>query len=115
MRSSLLKLDFWQEYCKDIFGESITNRADETNIEYGSTELRANNIFFTNGGEDPWQWAGVLKSHPKLNNISKLLQCENCAHCVDLYNESEADSEILQEAREHIKNWVRLIIDGPFE
>lgn len=113
MRSSLLKYDFWVDYCKAIFGSQIVTRAKETNQEYGSVNLVTTNTFFVNGGEDPWQWAGV--SQTSLNNISRLLQCENCAHCVDLYTAKPSDSELLTKTRVQIQKWLRLVLYGFFE
>lgn len=39
---------------------------------------------------DPWRWASLQKSQG--NIISRVADCENCAHCVDLYTPQPSDS-----------------------
>lgn len=115
MRSRLLNLDFWREYCSAIFKTNIVTRADETNVEFGSVDIRGTNIFFTNGGEDPWQWASVNASQPVQNNLSITYQCENCAHCFDLHTEQDTDPELLKDTREQIRKWIRIVLYGHLE
>ena len=111
MRSELLKHEFWTDYWKSIFGEKIQLRIHETNAEFGGDKVTTPNIYFVNGGEDPWQWAGMLESKPKLNIHSDILQCTNCAHCVELYNEKPTDSEDLKSTRRNIKKWVERVLE----
>jgi len=39
----------------------------ETQFDQGGFNTQGTNIFFTNGGEDPWQWATQRVSRDKLN------------------------------------------------
>ncbi|CAI2368674.1 unnamed protein product [Moneuplotes crassus] len=110
MRSKLLKLPYWQQGCRESFGDQIITEARETNVFFGSDMIRGSNTFYTNGGEDPWQWVGVTHVYDELNQVSRLLQCENCAHCVELYNEREDDSDELKQVRLEIKEWLKKII-----
>mmetsp|Transcript_7831 Transcript_7831/g.6927 ORF Transcript_7831/g.6927 Transcript_7831/m.6927 type:complete len:367 (+) Transcript_7831:304-1404(+) len=112
MRSKLLGREYWDGLCQDVFGAEIRTLNRETNIHYGSIEGRESNTFLVNGGEDPWQWSGVLESTQSLNQIARLLQCENCGHCVELYNEKDEDSQELKETRKQIKEWVNMILYG---
>lgn len=110
MRSELLNHTGWIDYCHYIFGDSINILAKDSNIEFGDTHARTSNIYFVNGGEDPWQWAGQLKADPKSNIHSDLLQCENCGHCVELYTEKDSDSKMLKDTRNNIKAWLRKVL-----
>lgn len=69
----------------------------------------ATRIVFTNGGEDPWQWAGVRESAvPQLPAM--LIRCSGCAHAVDLRTPEPSDPPELQEARQavlsNIQQWL---------
>jgi hypothetical protein len=110
MRSQLLEHEYWIDYCKAIFGDEVTIRAKETNINYGSTDIISTNTYFVNGGEDPWQWASLLSPKKELNIRVSLLQCENCGHCVELYNEKNDDSKELKQVREDIRKWLKDVL-----
>mmetsp|Transcript_7832 Transcript_7832/g.6928 ORF Transcript_7832/g.6928 Transcript_7832/m.6928 type:complete len:364 (+) Transcript_7832:304-1395(+) len=111
MRSKLVTREFWDDYCQDIFGKDIETHNAETNIYYGSVDGVSSNTFLVNGGEDGWQWAGVLESTGAKNQIVRKVQCENCAHCVELYNETDDDSEELKQVRIEVKEWVKTVLD----
>ncbi|CAD8145075.1 unnamed protein product [Paramecium octaurelia] len=59
----------------------------------------------TNGGEDPWQTASLIKP-TKANSkvITYLIDCDDCAHCVDLNAPSDDDPVILTQTRQAIEN-----------
>jgi hypothetical protein len=106
MRSDYIDTPFWFEYCKRIFGESVQS----PNIEYtngytGGLEITGDNIFFVNGIEDPWQWAGMREIYnPSIqgNMVARLVNCTDCGHCVDLGTPSPNDPQALIEVREEI-------------
>ena len=54
---------YWRNYCYGVFGQSINPNTFHTNSLYGDTRIvqHGSKIIFTNGGEDPWQWAGIRK------------------------------------------------------
>lgn len=59
MRPTLLGLDYWTNYCKDIYNVDLhINRTIEVFSENG---LHGTNTIFTNGIDDPWQWATELE------------------------------------------------------
>lgn len=73
MRSEMIAMPYWNEYCHDIFqGLDMTHRphARETTIDQGGFDIGGTNIFFGNGGEDPWRWATQQASNPALNQVS---------------------------------------------
>mmetsp|Transcript_10417 Transcript_10417/g.10269 ORF Transcript_10417/g.10269 Transcript_10417/m.10269 type:complete len:114 (-) Transcript_10417:26-367(-) len=110
MRSEHLARAYWDQRCNEIFGKEIIAQARETNVEFGALKVKGTNTFYTNGGEDPWIWAGVFDDNDALNQKARLLQCENCGHCVELYNEEESDSEELRAVRKEIKDWLDAIL-----
>lgn len=60
MRSSLLNEDFWMEFCRRIFGVEYARPAiDVAMAQLPGYNIRSTKIFFVNGGEDPWRWAGL--------------------------------------------------------
>lgn len=73
-----------------------------TNIEFGGTNLKASNILFTNGVEDGWKWCSILDL-PITSEMKAIeIDCPNCAHCVDLYDEKTSDDAKLSNARTQI-------------
>jgi len=60
MRSKLLNLPYWYEYCSRIFPEYyIQPHIAETESEFGGFPIAGTNTFFVNGDEDPWKWAAM--------------------------------------------------------
>ena len=51
MRSKMLTLNFYREWCEDIYGADLWPSVQRTNLEYGGLHLRATNLIMTNGGE----------------------------------------------------------------
>ena len=65
MRSQYLDAPYWPEFCKRVFGQEIVTKTDYTNKYYGGLDITGDNIFFLNGSEDPWQYAGMRQlTHP---------------------------------------------------
>lgn len=101
MRGANIKLDYWEEFCERVFGINIFPDTQHWNDRYGATGLAATKIIFTNGGEDPWQHASVTKTtNPHI--IPIVIDCDDCAHCVDLHGESPNDAPELVAARKRI-------------
>jgi hypothetical protein len=70
MRSEMLQLSYWPEMCQRCFpGLDMTNlpRALQSTIDQGGFDIQSTNTFFTNGAEDPWQWATQRKTRPALD------------------------------------------------
>lgn len=101
MRSQDVNLQFYRKWCEDGFGRKLWPDVNRTNLNLGGWDLQTTNIIFTNGGEDPWQWAGIREDKNDMRAI--LIDCDNCAHCVELYTEKEGDSEVLKNARKEIE------------
>lgn len=94
MRSIALDMDFWYDYCKAIFGDLLPEPAvDEINRFYGGLDIKGENIYFINGSEDPWQFAGMTSlKHPwtsQRNMKAAYVECETCGHCVDFHTPTD--------------------------
>ncbi|EAR85045.3 serine carboxypeptidase S28 family protein (macronuclear) [Tetrahymena thermophila SB210] len=97
MRSEILTMSYWTEWCNSAYDGAFPN-TEVTNNYFGGLDIQATNLIFTNGGEDPWQWAS--KRTPTLPGMqSYIADCDQCAHCVDLRTPSPNDSPILKEIR----------------
>jgi hypothetical protein len=115
MRSQTLHLDFWPDYCKRVFGHDLPkNTADKTNQHYGGLDIRGTNIFFANAEEDPWQWAGMreLKDDFRQKGMdAEMINCEDCAHCVDFHTPTDHQPQALTDVQEKIADTVARWID----
>ncbi|CAD8176871.1 unnamed protein product [Paramecium pentaurelia] len=107
LRSYELTLDWWREWCNDAYsqGELIWPDVRVTEAYFGGLNLNVDHLIMTNGGEDPWQRAS-LTNKTKTNSkvITYLIDCDDCAHCVDLGAPSVNDPAILTQTRQTIKN-----------
>jgi len=61
LRFKEMNLTYWARYCQKSFETAIYPDTFHTNTLYGDVNIvkHASKIIFTNGGEDPWQWAGI--------------------------------------------------------
>ncbi len=92
MRSSVIALPFWSDYCKRIFkNKYVSPKTDYTNKLYGGTNIKGHNIFFANAEEDPWQWAGMRDYNPTHYPTlqAEMINCTDCGHCVDFHTPTD--------------------------
>lgn len=58
--------------------------------------------------EDPWRWASLQKSQK--NIISKIIDCDDCAHCSDLHAPTANDPRQLKLIRDLelslVRKWI---------
>ena len=110
MRGLNMTVEFWNRFCTNVFGIDIFPNTRHYNLRYGAKNLAATKIIFTNGSEDPWKHASVLKTKNK-DLIPIEIECDTCAHCVDLHGDYDTDPEILTESRKKIKaifaKWIK--------
>jgi hypothetical protein len=65
MRPALLNTTYWTEMCHDVYNISLNlNRSIQ---EFAFNHQGGSNTVFTNGGDDPWQWATELNPDKSLN------------------------------------------------
>lgn len=61
LRFKEMNLTYWKRYCEKSFLAPVYPDTFHTNTLYGDVEVvnQSSRIIFTNGIEDPWQWAGI--------------------------------------------------------
>lgn len=106
LRFKEMNIEYWKRYCAKSFDAPVFPDTFHTNSLYGDLRIvnYTSNIIFTNGGEDPWQWAGVRSVQNNTKNIEAILiDCKNCGHCVELRGERPEDAPELKAARQKIR------------
>lgn len=113
MRPANIETDFWEDFCERTYGINVYPDTEHWNSRYGATGLAATRIIFTNGGEDPWQGASVTETeNPEIYPI--VIDCDDCAHCVDLHGDYPTDSPLLTEARAQVADFFGQWIEEEF-
>ena len=77
----------------------------KTNLFYGGMKIHGTNIFFSNGSEDPWQFASVLKlsADGKQKGMKTgYIECEDCGHCMDFQTPTESQPKQLTKVQNDI-------------
>jgi len=114
MRSSLLSIDYWYEYCHFIFPTFYERPLVElTDSNFGGFLIKSTRTFFTNGVEDPWKWAAMRTADEKLDQVAMVADCVDCAHCVELYTPKPSDPIEVKQIREDIRYWLRGVLHHP--
>jgi pimeloyl-ACP methyl ester carboxylesterase len=116
IRSTQIDLAWHQRFCARVFPEFTTfpPNTHAVNVQYGGNMTDGTNILFVNGVEDPWQTASVpgptVAPLPSSSEQSTIVDCAQCAHCVDLYTPTPQDAPSLQATRQntldHLKQWL---------
>ena len=107
-----MNLRYWKEYCEAVFDREWMPDTEHINELFGGEEIakHGSNIFFTQGEEDGWQWAGI-RTNVYNNNKIHVAIIKDCAHCADLHTEKDTDPDSLKQIREqeiHIINtWLQ--------
>ncbi|CEG41867.1 serine protease family [Plasmopara halstedii] len=85
IRSKMVDLQYHLKQCESVFGDVVnpSEGVDEITKLYGGEHPYGHKIFFSNGGDDPWQRASVLQTLSD-DLIASLAKCELCGHCGDL-------------------------------
>ena len=109
IRSQRINRTYYQDLCRDVFGVLPLPAVAETNLYYGGWNITSSNIFFVNGVEDPWQWASVRQSLGD-SVPAVVVNCTQCAHCVDLVTPTADDAPALKETRERITTFVHRLL-----
>lgn len=110
MRSQVLHIDYWPDYCSRVFGYGLPeNYADKTNELFGGLDIRGSNIFFANAEEDPWQWAGMRElqdPYQERSMTAALINCDDCGHCIDFHTPTDYQPEELTAVQDQIAETV---------
>lgn len=106
--AKLLNESYWTEYCHDIFG--IDLQIKRSVAEFAGHHTAGSNVFISNGGEDPWQWATELKPNHRINQFGSIADCDDCGHCGDLYTPKKGDKPELIKQRMEIIHFVNMVL-----
>lgn len=108
MRSKFIGPQYWTPFCEAVFGKDYASdpNVDWINQSRGALDIQGSKIIFANAIEDPWRYAGMQKIQDPTTQSGMeavLINCQNCAHCVDLKTPSPVDAPTLTNARNKIK------------
>ncbi len=102
-----MNLTYWYRYCHKAYNDIILPDDIRTNV-YTSGDMLgkfATNTYFSNGQDDGWQYASLTDN--EYNNqriVVKMINCDDCAHCMDLKTSNDNDPQELKDTRaEEIK------------
>lgn len=101
-RSSLINLEYHRHLCQRLFGlNKPANTAELNNTFYFPLmDDLVSNIYFTNGGNDPWSILSLSELNGNAVNLKLTYHLiEGAAHCEDLHRPNASDSESLITAR----------------
>ncbi|CAH0473836.1 unnamed protein product [Peronospora belbahrii] len=106
LRATMVDLQYHLKQCHTIFGDAVNLSAGVEKITklYGGNHPPGHRIYFSNGGDDPWQRASVVAtlSDDEIANVAK---CNMCGHCGDL-RASSIMPEPLKKQREEILEYL---------
>ena len=109
LRSSRLTGKFFLDFCEQVFGKGYIPDEKLSNSKRGGLKLDVSNLIMVNGCEDPWLWASRTEDFG--NVIAYTIDCEGCAHCVDIKTPDEKDSWNLwwnrQKISYHVSQWFK--------
>jgi len=114
MRSEYLVYDYWPKMCERVFsGLSMTGlpQTIETEVSESGFTGQGTNTYFTNGVEDPWQWA-TIRDVNNNSQFARTSDCDDCGHCVEMYTPTASDPEAVKETRDMIREWT-VVLFGP--
>ena len=108
MRSQNLTLPYYRHHCRQVFGKDLWPDVDAGNRNTGGDKVQATNLYFVNGGMDPWRHVSVTGAHDAV--AAGVMECEGCAHCRDLKASSDDDppqvKSVKAEIRQHVAGWI---------
>ena len=112
LRSPNVTIDFFRGHCEDVFGTPLWPNTEAGNRNTGGADIDATNIYFVNGGLDPWQHMSVTSPRRGGAIAASVMQCDGCAHCRDLKGSAESDPEAVKvtkaDIRQHLSSWINL-------
>ena len=109
-----MRFGYWPEMCERVFsGLNMSGlpQASQTEISESGFNGMGSNTFFTNGVEDPWQWATIRDVNQE-SQRARTSDCVDCGHCVEMYTPTPEDSDELNATRDDIRLWIEGIF-GP--
>ena len=93
---------------RQVFGGGLWPDTSAGNNNTGGAAIAASDVFFVNGGLDPWRQVSVTTARGSIG--AAVMDCEGCAHCRDLKASAASDPEAVRSAhdaiRQHVARWI---------
>ena len=101
LRWKMMNTQYWLNYCKKAFGVDLVPDWKHNNELFGGVDIArvTSNTLFVQGGDDPWQWAGVRENPGNPLIDVEIVKCDDCGHCCDLYPPKDDDPVQLKATR----------------
>lgn len=109
MRPTLLNDTYWVDMCHEVYGVKLN--IERSISEFSGRHTAGSNTVFTNGGEDPWQWATELHPNEDINQVGLVADCDDCGHCAELYTPKDEDPQELKDVRKTIQKFVKNLLN----
>eukprot|EP00727_Mastigamoeba_balamuthi_P006726 m51a1_g2674 putative serine carboxypeptidase s28 family protein (463) ;mRNA; f:722701-724551 len=85
VRSPRVTIEWHKNKCDRVFGQGVWPPNTEAfNRKYGGGHPKATNVFYINGSQDPWQWAGVRRTL-SASQPAFVMVGMDVGHCKDLH------------------------------
>lgn len=107
IRSKVVDIDALTTQCTAVFGAAADPAAASkaTLAKFGGATPHSSNIFFSNGGDDPWQEAAV-KATLSTSMPEYTAHCADCGHCGDMSSPSDRDPPELTSSRHMLASYM---------
>lgn len=109
MRSEYLELEYWPAMCERVFPGLSMEGLPKTHMatyQMSGFDGQGQNTYFTNGVEDPWQWVTIRDWTNNDTQRSRISDCDDCGHCVEMYTPTPDDPVEVQQTRDDIRLWI---------
>jgi hypothetical protein len=80
------------------------------NDKFGGAYPTADNVYYLDASDDPWQRASVNESLG--SSLYSYINCTDCGHCIDLHHTSPNDPPQLTKVRGNIQDFLGYLLFG---
>jgi hypothetical protein len=110
IRSPRITLEWHGRKCDTVFGKGVwpPNTVAFNNL-YGGAHPKATNVFYINSSQDPWRWAGVLKTL-SASQPAYIMTGTEVGHCRDLHKPASTDPIDVVAARTKAETFFKTIL-----
>jgi len=105
LRDTSVDLDYHLQQCAEVFGKPMFPSSVAMNKQFGGAFPQAENVFYSDFSDDPWQRASV--SYPvSAAQPYHLAQCDDCGHCLDFHAETPTEQPALTQGRREFEGYL---------
>ena len=115
VRSSWVNASYFESQCHtafDAYNASVFPDTAAFDARFGGSRpfVGTHRVFATQGSDDPWQGAGVMKNLSG-TYLESTAYCQDCSHCRDLSGSAASDPPALTDTRQQVmaamEAWMR--------